>query len=135
MADPIRRLKETSAMTIHTPTQRAGFTRLPILAVASASLVFGFAVGQVTPNLIGSIGAALDSPRTQVVAPALTRADDYSTRHAAAAPALTAADDYGTRHSAVAPALTAADDYGTRHSAVAPALTAADDYGTRHSAP
>lgn len=85
-------------MTIHTPTQRAGLMRLPMLAPASALLVFGFAVGQVTPNLAGAIGVALDSPRTHAVAPELTRADDYGTRHAGAAPALTRNDDYGTRN-------------------------------------
>jgi hypothetical protein len=115
MADPIRRLKETSAMTIHTPTQRAGLMRLPMLAVASALLIFGFAVGQATPNLAGAIGAALDSPRTQVVAPALTRADDYGTRHAGAASALTRDDDYGTRNHAAARENSLAENYSMPH--------------------
>ena len=85
-------------MTIYTPTQWAGLMRLPMLAVASALLVSGFAVGQATPNLAGAIGAARDAPQTQVVSPTLTKADDYGTRHAGAAPALTRNDDYGTRN-------------------------------------
>ena len=102
-------------MTIQTPTQFPGLMRLPMLALASALLVFGFAVGQVTPNLAGAIGAALDSPRTQVVAPALTRADDYGTRQAGAAPAVTRDDDYGTRSHAAARENSWAENYSMPH--------------------
>lgn len=85
-------------MTIHTPSRQSGLVRLPMLAVATALLVFGFVVGQATPNLIDAIGAATDAPRTEVVAPALTLNDDYATRHPRVAPALTLNDDYATRH-------------------------------------
>ena len=87
-------------MTIQSPTQHAALKRIPMLALASALLVVGFAVGQVAPNLAGMIGTAIDSAQTEAAAPALTSADDYATRHGAAAPALTSADDYATRHSA-----------------------------------
>jgi hypothetical protein len=102
-------------MSIHTPTQRLGLMRLPMLAVASTLLVIGFAAGQATPNLAAAIGSALDSARVQENAPALTRADDYATRHAADTPPLTGRDDYATRHRADVPALTQDDDYGTRN--------------------
>ena len=83
--------------TIHSPAQRAGFMRVPALALAGALLVSGFALGQIAPNLVEMIGP-LDSARTEAVAPALTTADDYATRQGAIAPALTTADDYATRH-------------------------------------
>jgi hypothetical protein len=102
-------------MTIHSPTQRAGLMRLPILAIASALLALGFALGQMTPNLTGMIGSTLDSAQTQTAAPALTSADDYVERHLVAAPAFTSADDYVERHTATVPALTSADDYVERH--------------------
>ncbi len=75
-------------MTIHSPSIRqGGLMRLPMLAIASALLVAGFAAGQATPNVIGAFGGALDSAQTQsIVAPALTDADDYGLRHRAAAP-------------------------------------------------
>jgi hypothetical protein len=88
----------SSTMTIHTPTQRTGLGRLSVFTLALAILVFGFAAGQAAPNVVEAIGATLGSVETQAVAPALTKADDYATRHAAAAPALTKADDYATRH-------------------------------------
>jgi len=106
-------------MTIHTPTQRAGLMRLPMLAVASALLVLGFAVGQVTPNVIAMIGSTLDSAQAQTALPALTTADDYVERHPYAAPAFTTADDYVARHTAAVPALTSSDDYVERHTAPA----------------
>ena len=84
--------------TIHSPAQRAGFMRVPALALAGALLVSGFALGQIAPNLVEMIGGPLDSARTEAVAPALTTADDYATRQGAIAPALTTADDYATRH-------------------------------------
>ena len=104
-------------MTIHSTTQPAQLKRLPMLAVATTLLVGGFAVGQVAPNLAGMIGPAIDSAQTEAVAPALTRADDYATRHGGATPALTRADDHGTRHGGTAPALTRDDDHATRHTA------------------
>ena len=103
-------------MTIHSPTQQADVKRLPMIALASALLVVGFAVGQVAPNLAAMIGTAIDSAQTEAVtAPALTRADDFATRHSGTAPALTRGDDYATRHSGGAPELTRGDDYATRH--------------------
>ena len=59
--------------TIHSPAQRAGFMRVPALALAGALLVSGFALGQIAPNLVEMIGP-LDSARTEAIAPALTTA-------------------------------------------------------------
>ena len=68
--------------TIHSPAQRAGFMRVPALALAGALL------------------ATADDYATRqgAIAPALTTADDYATRQGAIVPALTTADDYATRH-------------------------------------
>lgn len=63
--------------------------------------------------------------------PALGRADDYATRHAAVAQ-LTRLDDYGTRYGLEPEQLTRLDDAGTRHDADVVELGPADDYGTRH---
>lgn len=87
-------------MTIQSPTQHAAVKRIPMLALASALLVVGFAVGQVAPNVAAMIGTAIDSAQTGAAAPTLSRADDFATRHSAAAPALTRGDDFGTRHAA-----------------------------------
>jgi hypothetical protein len=104
---------------IQSQPQQRSLKSLPMLAVASALLVVGFAVGQITPSLAGALGTALDSPQTEAVAPVV-------------APALTTVDDYGTRLDAFTPALTTGDDYATRLGAAAPALTTGDDFGTRH---
>jgi hypothetical protein len=48
--------------------------------------------------VVTAIGSGFDSPRAEVVAPVLTRADDAGTRNAAAGPVLTRADDAGTRN-------------------------------------
>jgi hypothetical protein len=90
-------------MAINTPTQRAGLIRPAMLALASALLVIGFAIGQVTPSAIGALGSAIDSAGTPaVVAPALTRADDYALRHGGSGAVLTRNDDHGLRHPAAA---------------------------------
>ena len=86
----------------------------PVAAIVLvAGLTVGFVAGQAAPDLLGGLMASGASVESVVQPPALTRADDYGTRHPNTAP-LTRADDYGTRHSNTAP-LTRADDYGTRH--------------------
>ena len=85
----------------------------PMTAVVlAAGLSVGFIAGQATPDVLSGLfeSAIVAEP----VSPALTKADDYGTRHLIV-PTLTEADDYGTRHGTITTPLTPADDYGVRH--------------------
>ena len=99
-------------------------------AILAAGLTVGFVAGQAAPDILDSLFGS--AATVESLAPALTEADDYATRHLTMAPSLTEADDYATRHLTIATApLTRADDYATRHLQITP-LNPADDYGVRH---
>jgi hypothetical protein len=89
-------------MAINTPTEHSGIGRPAMLALASALLIAGFAVGQATPNVVGAIGSGLDSAAgTEVTAP-LARGVDYPPRRDSSfwTGILTRGDTYGLRHGA-----------------------------------